>query len=154
LFKLAEGLAVFGGLLLLALSLLTVANVVLRGVFGTQVRGEFDLASLGGAVAIFCFLPYAQLVRAHVVVEFATGWAPSRWRASLDALASLAFALVAILLAWRLSIGALEMKIAGQESAVLRLPTWLAMLAGLPPLVLVAIAAARDAWLHWAEARG
>ncbi|MSO71223.1 MAG: TRAP transporter small permease [Alphaproteobacteria bacterium] len=144
--RLAIGLAAIGGLILLALAALTVVNIGLRVGFGFQLRGEFDLASLGGAVAVFCFLPYGQVSGAHVTIDFITKGAPERVKAWLDALASLAFALAVAILAWRMAVGGMELATARQETAVLRLPYWAAFVAAAPAMALLLVACAHDAW--------
>jgi TRAP-type C4-dicarboxylate transport system permease small subunit len=142
----ALGLAGIGGLILLALAALTVVNILLRLGFGFQLRGEFDLASLGGAVSVFCFLPYGQVTGAHVTIDFITRGAPRTVKTWLDALASLAFALAIAVLAWRMALGGIELAEARQETAVLRVPYWLAFLAAAPAMALLLAASAHDAW--------
>ena len=150
----AEALAAVGGSILVALAAVTVLNIALRVGFGWQLRGEFDLASLGGAVAVFCFLPYGQVTGAHVTIDFVTQGAPARLKAMLDALAAVAFALVVGLLAWRMAVGGVELAQAGQETAVLRLPYWAAFLAAAPAMALLLAACLHDAWRRLGEALG
>lgn len=143
---LAIGMAAIGGLILLGLAALTVVNIGLRVGFGFQLRGEFDLVSLGGAVAVFCFLPYGQVSGAHVTVDFITTGAPERVKAWLDAFASLSFALAVAILAWRMALGGVELAASGQETAVLRLPYWGAFLAAAPAMTLLTVSCVHDAW--------
>ena len=150
----AKGFALVGGAILFALAGFTVLNIALRTAFGWQLRGEFDLAGLGGAVAVFYFLPYGQVTGAHVSIEFLTRNAPRAVKAWLDALAATLFALAIALLAWRLALGGFEMAASGQETAVLRLPFWGAYLAAAPAVALLLLACLHNAWRRIGEARG
>jgi TRAP-type C4-dicarboxylate transport system permease small subunit len=138
--------AIAGGAVLLAITLLTVASVVLREVTGRPIPGDFELVEIGCAVAVFAFLPYCQMIGGNVLVEFVTARAPVRVQAALDALAQLAYTLIAALLAWRLALGGADLKAYGETTMVLGVPVWWAFVPIVPTTVLLALACAHTAW--------
>ena len=45
------------------------SSVLRRWLFSTPIPGDFELAQIGTAVAVFAFLPYCQVVRGNIVVD-------------------------------------------------------------------------------------
>ncbi|MGH6902063.1 MAG: TRAP transporter small permease subunit, partial [Geminicoccaceae bacterium] len=76
----ATAVALIGGAILFALTLLTVVSVAGRAVFSAPIPGDFELVEVGMAVAIFAFLPYCQIVRGNVIVDLFTAKASPRTR--------------------------------------------------------------------------
>ena len=107
LYRAATGIALLGGLVLFALTLLTVISVVGRAAFSAPIPGDFELVELGMAVAIFSFLPYCQIVRGNVIVDLFTSKASPRTRALLDGIGNLLFTAIAAVLTWRVAVGAI-----------------------------------------------
>lgn len=102
----ARGLATLGGLVLLAMAAVTVLSIAGRALPGfAPVRGDFELVEMGCAVAVFLFLPWAQLTGSHLGVHFVAERLPTRARAVLEWLGSVALALVACVILWRLWLG-------------------------------------------------
>ncbi len=124
--RVAQGFALAGGVMLLAVTALTVTSVVGRSVFNRPVLGDFELVEIGVAVAVFAFLPYCQLCRGNVVVDFFAqrAGARARARAWADAAHSLIYALIAALFAWRLALGGVELRAWGETSMILGVPIW------------------------------
>ena len=120
----ARGLALAGGFLLLGVLLMTVASVAGRYLFNAPIPGDYEITELACGVAVFAFLPYCQLKGANVVVEFFTVRLRVRWKRALDALHSLVFTLVAILMAWRLAVGGLGKMADGQTTLYLGVPLY------------------------------
>ncbi len=123
-------LAVLGGLLLVALALLTIVSVVGRGAsssFGVlgPVRGDFELVIMGTAIAVFAFLPYAQYRRGHVAMEIATNWTSPHTKALLAMIADVLMTGAAFLIAWRLHAGLLDKIGNGETTFIVGIPTWL-----------------------------
>jgi len=122
--RLSSGFAVLGGMLLLAMTLLVVISVLGRAMFAFPVPGDFELVGLGGAIAIFLFLPYCYLQRGNVAVDiFVTRTAPAI-RRLLDAIAALLFAAVAALFAWRMSFGLIDTFHYEDISMIVGVPLW------------------------------
>ena len=84
-----------GGLLLVAIMLISSVSVIGRGlsqVFGAKVSGipgDVEVVQLGCAVAVFAFLPLCQLKRANVLVGAFTNNLPVRYRSMFDLAANL-----------------------------------------------------------------
>lgn len=95
--------------------------------------------SLFIAVAVSLFLPYCQYEKGNAIVDVFTERAPGPVRAGFDALGSPLLGAVALLLAWRLSAGALDLRAYGDESMVLRPPTWWGFLVTVPCFALLAV---------------
>ncbi|MGF1639501.1 MAG: TRAP transporter small permease, partial [Rhodospirillales bacterium] len=134
--------AVFGGLVLLAVMVLTVASVAGRGLLSRPLAGDFELVEIGVAVAIFAFLPYAQLVRGHIVVDLFTRGASLRTRAALELAGNLALTGIAGVLTWRLVLGGLDLARFREVTMVLAVPVWWGFVpAGLALALLTAVSA-------------
>lgn len=139
--RLCRWLAILGGVALAAAGLVTVVSVTGRYLFADAIRGDIEIVANLTAVAVAFFLPHCQLRRGHVIVDVFTEKASVAVRRRLDALGSLLLALVAGIFAWRLALGGAELRAAGDESMVLRLPTWWAFLAIVPAMALLCLAA-------------
>ena len=90
--------AAAGGFLL-AMMLLTVADVVLRAVFNRPIRGTFELIELLLACTFFLALPAVFLRDEHLVVDIVDPLAP-RWVPRLRRLAEVIAIPVLALMAW------------------------------------------------------
>jgi len=64
-------LALLGGAILSALVLMSVASIGGR-VIGRPIQGDFELVQFGCAIAIAFFLPYCQLSKGNIIVDFFT----------------------------------------------------------------------------------
>ena len=82
--RLAAALAVAGGLVLVALIVMTCLSIAGRAMFSAPLPGDFELVEIGCAVAVFAFLPYCQITGGNVVVDFFTARARPRTKAALD----------------------------------------------------------------------
>lgn len=122
--RLVAVLALCGGALSIGLALMVVTSITLRSDLFRMggVPGDFELAQMMTAVAVFCFLPLCQDKRGHVIVDAVSqGW-PERWRHRVDGLWEVVAALAMALVAVQLAQGALGMVQSGTRSMVLGLP--------------------------------
>ena len=125
-----------GGVVLVAMSMLTVYSVIARWLAGSALRdlppaswlgpllGDFELMELGVATAVLAALPYCQMVRGHVSVDLLAARLPPRVSDWLTVAGDLLFTAIAGLLAWRAALGAVDIRDAGQTSMILGLPSW------------------------------
>ncbi|WP_245944141.1 TRAP transporter small permease [Acuticoccus kandeliae] len=111
-----------GALCLLGSAIVMVASIVLRGATGRQLIGDFELISMGSAIAIFLFLPYAQARRAHVTVTIFTSWLPPRVTRAIDACWALVLGLAAAVVAVQLVEGLQEQFQYNNRTTLLRIP--------------------------------
>lgn len=132
--RLCTALALFGGLVLLAIIVVSTVSIVgrslvplLAGLVGIaqpprSIPGDTEIVEMGTAVAVFAFLPLCHLQRGNVFVDFFTARAPLRVRSLLDALANLLFAVLAGALAWQMIEGLRDKIAYADTTMVLRLP--------------------------------
>ena len=138
---LARALAIGGGLLMSAVALVVVVNVLLRWLFNSAVPGDIEIAQIGTAVAVFAFLPLCQVRRGNIMVDTFTMHLPQRLRRAIDALWDLVYAGFALLIAWRLSVGAYDTIRSNTVSMMLGLPTGWAIAACAMMALLLALVA-------------
>ena len=102
LFGIAKFLAIFGGVLVSMTAVMVTVSVTGRYLFAAPIPGDYDLIAIMCGCAVFAFLPYCQMIRGNVVVDFFTTDISPFAKAALDAFGTLLYLLVAILFTWRL----------------------------------------------------
>jgi TRAP-type C4-dicarboxylate transport system permease small subunit len=118
---------------LVAMMLLTVADVVLRAAFNTPIRGVYELVELLLAGTFFVALPAVFLRDDHIVVNVIDDLAP-RLVPALKRVAAVLAVLVLAVLAWQGFIAAADSLLFNDMTAELGLPRgwhWTAVLVGL-----------------------
>lgn len=149
--RLAAWWAILGGLLLLAIVLVTVTNVgafaldrVARH-YGATVEGlpgYEDFVRLAISAAALMLFPYCQVRRGHVAVDLFVNALPPALQKTLDAVSLAAMAALAAFLAYWMTIGLLETRADGALSRVLGWPEWPFYAPGVVSLLLWALVAA------------
>lgn len=124
LFQLSRALALFGGTVILAVALMTTISVSGRFAFSLPIPGDIELIEIGTSTAVFAFLPYCQLMRGNVIVDFFLTLAPTRVKTSLDAVGSLVYLVVGSLLTWRLVYGGIDMYKYSEMTMTIGFPRW------------------------------
>ena len=173
--SLARALALMGGVVLIALILLTCVSVLGRGantfghsaflttsfpglaeaLIGTgvgPVLGDFELVEAGIAFAIFCFLPICQLHGSHATVDVFTARMNRRANRVLVAFWEAAFAVLIVLICLRLYTGMSDKIRYGEVTFLLQFPVWWAYAASLLPAIGAAVIAVYCAIARVAEA--
>ena len=145
---LCKAFALAGGAMLAGLTLMSAASIAGR-LAHRPIQGDFELVQIGCAVAIAFFLPYCQLERGNIIVDFFTTRASERAQRSLDAAGGLLLAAAMALLAWRTGAGTLAMKASGEVSMIMGVPIWIAYAAMTPAFALAAAAGLHTAWRDW-----
>jgi len=120
--RLARFVALAGGLLLVGVMGMTVVSVLGRYLFNAPLPGDYEITELAIGIAAFAFFPYCHISNANIVVELFTGKMPARWKAALDAVHNITFAIVAGLIAWRLFIGGMHKFADGETTMFLGIP--------------------------------
>jgi TRAP-type C4-dicarboxylate transport system permease small subunit len=134
-------LAIAGGLLMLAVSIVVVVSVVMRWLINYSVPGDIELVQIGTALAVFAFLPLCQAHRGNIMVDTFTNRLPARVQHSLDALWDLTYAGMAAIIAWRLAVGAYDTIRSQTVSMMLSLPIgWAIAACAVMATLLVAVA--------------
>ena len=139
---LARGMALMGGVVLVALVLLTCVSIAGRALNGVlheigadwaralldlgvgPVTGDFELVEAGMAFAIFAFLPLCHLTAGHASVDIFTSGLPMGLQRFMRAVIETLFAGVLILIAWQLGQGMLSKQSSGQTTFLIQFPVW------------------------------
>lgn len=144
---LARGMAMLGGAVLTFLILLTCLSVlgraintllhssfaesILGGLTKTlldtgvgPITGDFELVEAGIAFSIFAFIPFCQITAGHASVDIFTSALPVRVNRFISMVAEILFALVLILIAWRLYDGMLSKMRYNETTFLLQFPIW------------------------------
>ncbi len=136
---LAKACAVLAGVLLTAITLMTCVSLIGRNTTGWTIVGDFELSGSAAGAAIALFLPWCQVRRANIFVDFFTARASDTTNARLDRVGAGLLGLGMALLAWRTSIGGLNAWNSGAGSMMLGFPEWIVYLFMVPPIVLTAV---------------
>jgi len=133
---LAQACAVLAGCLLTVITLMTCISLIGRNTTGWTIVGDFELSGSAAGAAIALFLPWCQVKRGNIIVDFFTAKAPAGAQAGMDRLGALLFALVMALMAWRTAIGGLNAWTSQSGSMMLGFPEWIVYVCMVPPMAL------------------
>jgi TRAP-type C4-dicarboxylate transport system permease small subunit len=135
---LARACAIAAGLLLTVITLMTCASLVGRNTTGWTIAGDFELTGAAAGAAIALFLPWCQVRRGNIIVDFFTAKAGAGANAVLDRLGALLLAVAMALLAWRSAIGGWNAWTSKSGSMMLGFPDWIVYGGIVPALALTA----------------
>ena len=124
LYAVCRVLALIGGILACAMAALMTASVAARALIGWPIPGDYEMTGVINGTAVFAVLPYCQLMRGNVVVDFFMVRASARAKAACDALGSLLFLGIGVLLTWRLVLGGIDMYKYSDVTSTLSFPRW------------------------------
>ena len=145
--NLARLFALLGGLMLMGIVLITCASVIGRSLLDRPLIGDFELTAVACGVGIALFMPWCQLRRGHILVDFFTANAPVKVTHWLDRLGALLVAAFMALLAWRGAVGGINAWSNHASSMMLGVPHWWVYAGIVPPLSLCAtIAVVQAVW--------
>lgn len=139
--RLARLCALLAGALLTFITLMTCTSVLGRNLLERPLSGDFELTGVATGLAIALFMPWCQLRRGHIIVDFFTTRAGPRTTAWLDGAGALLLAAAMLLLAWRTALGGLNAWSNHSASMLLGFPDWVVYAGMVPPLVLTALIA-------------
>jgi TRAP-type C4-dicarboxylate transport system permease small subunit len=137
--RLAGLCAILAGLLLTGITLMTCLSVLGRNTTGATLVGDFELTGVAAGAAIALFLPWCQLKRGNIIVDFFTSRASERTNAVLDRIGAVVLGLCMALLAWRTVLGGLSAWSTQSATMMLGFPEWIPYTFMVPPLVLTAV---------------
>ncbi len=149
--KLSGWFGMLGASVALLTGCMTFVSVLMRAVFQRPIPGDVELTQMGIALAISLCLPWCQSQRAHILVDFFTQRSRPSTVRRLDALGSVALALMYVLLAWRTTAGAVAVQAAGETTMIISLPMWWVYAALAPGLALSALLAGQQALALWRQ---
>lgn len=144
---LARVCAILAGVLMTAITLVTCASLIGRNTVGTTLLGDYELTAVTAGAAVALFLPWCQLRRGNIIVDFFTARVPERINGWLDRFGALLLAGVMLVLAWRTSIGGLNAYDSQTTTMMLGFPEWVVYAAMVPPLFLTGLIALYQAFI-------
>jgi TRAP-type C4-dicarboxylate transport system permease small subunit len=136
--KLAKLCAVLAGVLLTVITLMTCVSLIGRNTTGWTIVGDFELSGSAAGAAVALFLPWCQLKRGNIMVDFFTAKASVATQDKLDRLGALLLALAMALMTWRTAVGGLSAWTSQAGSMMLGFPEWVVYVGMVPPLALTA----------------
>lgn len=120
----ARAAAVIGGLVLIAIILLTCISVAGRKLGIGEIEGTYEILEAGVAFAIFSFFPICQLYGAHASVDVFTSALGPRTLDWLRAFWEVVLSAVIIFISWRLFGGVERYWSNGETTLFLQFPVW------------------------------
>jgi TRAP-type C4-dicarboxylate transport system permease small subunit len=162
--RLAQGMAMLGGLVLIALIGIACTSILGREIsawgavagWGDLVRrigigpvkGDYELLEAGMAFAVFSFLPLTQLTGSHARVDIFTAGLGPRANAVLSAFWSVVMAAVIVLITWRLYAGMQDKLRYGETTFLIQFPVWWAYAACLAAAGVACVVSLYCALMH------
>lgn len=125
--RVARVLAIVGGLVLVLITLLTVVSITGRAMIDWglgPIPGDFELVEALTAFAVFAFLPWCQVTRAHATVDVFTSFFPDQANRIIDLVTELLMTIVIVLIAWRLAAGMMDKMRYNEVTFILQFPVW------------------------------
>ncbi len=138
---LARACAILAGVILTAITLVTCVSLIGRNTIGTTLVGDYELTAAAAGAAVALFMPWCQLKRDNIIVDFFTARASARTNDLLDRFGALLLGAVMVLLAWRTAVGGISAFRSNSTTMMLGFPEWIVYAAMVPPLVLTAVIA-------------
>lgn len=170
--RLSRAMAILGGMVLISLIVITCLSVMGRmaNTLGHSdfvkdhlsflaagltrlgpIKGDFEMVEAGVAFAIVAFLPWCQVTRSHANVQLLTAAFSAGVNRLLSFVWELIFALVLILIAWRLFVGTTDKIRYGETTFLLQFPVWWGFAACTAAAAIAAFVALYSVWLHARE---
>jgi TRAP-type C4-dicarboxylate transport system permease small subunit len=135
----ARWCALLAGGVLCSMVLVTCVSVLGRNVLERTVVGDFEWVGLACGVAVALSLPWCQLQRGHIVVDFFTAKTSANTVEWLDRAGSFLLGVGMAVLAWRCAVGGFNAYSNHASSMLLGLPHWWAYAAMVVGLALTAV---------------
>ena len=139
--KLAKLCAVLAGVLLTVITLMTCVSLIGRNTTGWTIVGDFELSGSAAGAAIALFMPWCQMKRGNIMVDFFTAKATQATQDGLDRFGALLLGFAMALMCWRTAVGGLNAWTSHAGSMMLGFPDWVVYVFMVPPLALTAVIA-------------
>lgn len=127
-----RGFAYIGGLAILVMMLVTVADVFMRYVFNSPLGSNVDITQMSMVVTVFSALAYCGWTGGHVAVDILTDMLPKSVLIPLSVLSNLIGGVLVLGIAWQSMLAALDYAETGEVSWTLQVPQY-------PFLIVVAL---------------
>ncbi len=139
--NLAKLCAILAGLLLIFITLMTCVSIIGRDLVGKTIVGDFELSGAAAGAAIALFMPWCQVRRGNIMVDFFTARASESAQNVMDRIGALLLGCAMALMAWRTSLGGLNSFYTHSETQILGFPEWVVYAVMVPPLALTVLIA-------------
>jgi TRAP-type C4-dicarboxylate transport system permease small subunit len=136
---------VLAGVLLTVITLMTCVSLIGRNTTGWTIVGDFELSGSAAGAAIALFMPWCQLKRGNIMVDFFTAKASAATQEKLDRFGALLLGLAMALMTWRTGVGGLSAWRNQSGSMMLGFPEWVVYAFMVPALGLTALIALAQA---------
>ena len=128
-------------MILTAITLVTCFSLIGRNTIGVTLVGDYELTAVAAGAAVALFLPWCQLKRENIIVDFFTAKLSAPANDKLDRFGALLLGAVMVLLAWRTAVGGISAYRSHSTTMMLGFPEWIVYTAMVPPMVLTAVIA-------------
>jgi TRAP-type C4-dicarboxylate transport system permease small subunit len=142
--NLANASALLGGLVLIAVVILTTASIFGRAFISlglAPIPGDFELVEIGIGVAVFSALPLCHLRRGHATVDLFSAMFSPRFNRFLDITSDLLVLAISALITRQLWLGMLDKRQYFETTFILQMPLWWGYLACVIMAVVLCIVA-------------
>jgi TRAP-type C4-dicarboxylate transport system permease small subunit len=138
---LASACAVLAGAILTVITLITCVSLIGRNTIGVTLVGDYELTAAAAGAAVALFLPWCQVKRENIIVDFFTSRLPAAINRRFDRFGAALLAGVMLLLTWRTAVGCIGAFRTQSTTMMLGFPEWIVYAAIVPPLALTALIA-------------
>lgn len=138
---LARASAILAGVLLTVITLITCVSLIGRNTIGVTLVGDYELTAVTAGAAIALFMPWCQLKRENIIVDFFTAKVSEAGNARLDRFGALLLGILMFGLAWRTAIGGMSAYASHTTTMMLGFPEWITYAFMVPPFVLTGLIA-------------
>lgn len=151
---LAKILAILGGIVLLAMIVLTCVSIFGRSFIFlglAPISGDFELVEAAAAFVVFAFLPWCQINRGHAAVDIFTNFLPAAANRWIDFIAEALMCIAIIIIAWKLYDGTIAKSKYGETTFIIQYPIWWAYAVSLSAALIGCIVAIYMMFLRLGE---
>lgn len=127
------------------MALITVISILGRTLLDRPIPGDIELAQLMTAFAISSFLPWCQVQKAHVFIDFFTTRLSPLVQQGLERLGLLLLASLFGVLAWRTTEAAGSALQTSETTMLLGIPIWIQSVVLIPGFLLAGLVAVTQA---------
>jgi TRAP-type C4-dicarboxylate transport system permease small subunit len=139
--------AILAGVLLTVITLMTCASLIGRNTTGWTIVGDIELSAAAAGAAVALFMPWCQIKRGNIMVDFFTAKASAATQDNLDRFGALVLGLVMALMTWRSAVGGINAWNSQSVSMMLSFPEWIVYAFMVPALGLTTLIAFAQAAL-------
>ena len=127
------------------MAVMSIGSIVGRTFFSSPIVGDYELVQTMSAIAVAMSLPFCQMIRGHIIVDFFTSKCSAATNHRLDRMGDIFMAVIFGLLSWRCALGAINAKETMGASMLLGFPDWIVFTSMCIPFGITALIALMQA---------